>query len=185
MVLGKHSGKAAIQARLGELGYGLDDAQLDIVVKAIKDLADKKKRIHVEDLEAVVLEEIYRIPDKYKLNYLNTVSGNMAMPTAALELSIDGEDQRLADFGVGPIDAVFNSIAKLTGRSPKLVRYSVNAITGGTDALGEVTVRLEEGGYSAVGRGSDPDVIMASARAYLNALNRLAKKEEENICAKL
>ena len=185
MVLGKHSGKAAIKARLEELGYSLNDEQLGIVVEAVKRLADKKKQLYVEDLEAVVLEEIYRLPDKFKLNYLNTVSGNMALPTAALELSIDGEEHRLADFGVGPIDPVFYTIAKLTNRSPKLVRYSVNAITGGTDAQGEVTVRLEENGRSAVGRGSDPDVIMASARAYLNALNRLAKKEEEKICATL
>jgi 2-isopropylmalate synthase len=186
MVLGKHSGRHAVNARLEEMGYRLTKEQLDHVFDAVKRLADRKKQIYVEDLEAVVLEEVYRIPDKFKLNNLSVMSGDMSMPTAAVQMEIDGEEVKLADFGVGPIDAVFNTISKLVRRSPKLLRYSVNAITGGTDAQGEVTVKLSENERSAVGRGSDPDIIVASAKAYLNALNRLAKKEEERrICAKL
>ncbi|WP_031387680.1 2-isopropylmalate synthase [Desulfonatronum thiodismutans] len=182
MVLGKHSGRHALKKRLEELGYRLDEDQVDLVFQALKRLADKKEQIATEDIEALVLEEIYRIPDKYKLVYLSVLSGNMAIPTAAMKLEVDGQEKQLADFGVGPIDAVFHTIAKLCGRDPKLLQFSVNAITGGTDAQGEVTVRIEEQGASAVGRGADPDIIVASAKAYLNALNRIAKKTEEKIC---
>ncbi len=182
MVLGKHSGRHALKNRLEELGYRLDEDQVDLVFQALKRLADKKEQIATEDIEALVLEEIYRIPDKYKLLYLSVLSGNMAIPTAAMKLEVDGEEKQLADFGVGPIDAVFHTIAKLCCRDPKLLQFSVNAITGGTDAQGEVTVRIEENGASAVGRGADPDIIVASAKAYLNALNRIAKKTEEIIC---
>ena len=100
-------------------------------------------------------------------------------PTAILVLDIDGKRVQHAGFGVGPVDAVFQAIAHVTRHKPTLEQYSVNSITGGTDALGEVTVRITENGRSAVGRGSDPDIINASARAYLNALNRLSKKQEE------
>ncbi|WP_028571620.1 2-isopropylmalate synthase [Desulfonatronum lacustre] len=182
MVLGKHSGRHALKKRLEELGYRLDEDQVDLVFQALKRLADKKEQIATEDIEALVLEEIYRIPDKYKLLYLSVLSGNMAIPTAAMKLEVDGQEKQLADFGVGPIDAVFHTIAKLCCRDPKLLQFSVNAITGGTDAQGEVTVRIEEQGASAVGRGADPDIIVASAKAYLNALNRIAKKMEEKIC---
>jgi 2-isopropylmalate synthase len=103
----------------------------------------------------------------------------MAIPTAALKMEVRGKEKLLSDFGVGPIDAVFNTIDKLVERSPKLTRYSVNAVTGGTDAQGEVTVKLEENSLTSVGRASDPDIIVASAKAYINALNRLAKKESD------
>lgn len=179
IVLGKHSGRHAVKTKLEELGYRLSEEQLDQVFIAIKKLADKKKQIFEEDVEAVVLEEIFRLPDKYKLVYLSAISGNMAIPTAVLKMDVDGEEKKLADFGVGPIDAVFNTIGRIVGRKPKLLRYSVNAITGGTDAQGEVTVKIEENSLTSVGRASDPDIIVASAKAYINALNRLVKKEEE------
>lgn len=182
MVMGKHSGRHACKQRLEQLGYRLQPEQLDIVFAAVKKLADIKKQVFVEDLEALVLEEVFRIPDKYKLLYLSSLSGNMAIPTATLKIVVDGEEKQLSEFGVGPIDAVFNGICKIVGRSPELQRFSVNAITGGTDAQGEVTVKLEEGERMAVGRGSDPDIIVASAKAYINALNRLAKREEDAVC---
>jgi len=185
LVLGKHSGRHACKQQLENLGYKLTPEQLDKVFKAVKDLADKKKQIFLEDLEALVLEEIYRIPDKYKLKYLCSISGNMAIPTATLKMEIDGVEEQISEFGVGPVDAVFNAISKLIGRQPKLVKFSINAITGGTDAQGEVTVILEEGNKTAIGRGSDPDIIVASAKAYINALNRLARKQEEKIWAKV
>jgi 2-isopropylmalate synthase len=185
MVLGKHSGRAAFDKRLKDLGYRLNEEQLGVVFTAMKKLADRKKEIFVEDLEAVVLDEIFRIPDKFRLEYLSAISGNMAIPNAVVKMYVDGEERILSDFGTGPIDAVFNTIAKVVGRSPKLVRYSVNAITGGTDAQGEVTVKIEENGRTSVGRASDADIIVASAKAYLNALNRLAKRQEDTICARL
>ncbi len=134
IVLGKHSGRHACEKKLEELGYKLTKEQIDVVFKAVKALADKKKHVYLEDLEAIVLEEIYRIPDKYKLIYLSAISGNMAIPTATIKMEIDGEEKQLSDFGVGPVDAVFNTISKLVGKRPELLRYSVNAITGGTDA---------------------------------------------------
>ncbi len=180
IVMGKHSGKNALKSKLESLGYQLDSDQIDLVLAAVKRLADKKEEIYDEDLEALVLEEIYRIPDKYRLVHLGVQSSDTGLPpTAVMVLEVDGKQVEHAGFGVGPIDAVFQGIAKTTKHKPKLEQYSVNAITGGTDALGEVTVRLSEGGRTAVGRGSHPDIINASARAYLNALNRLAKKQEE------
>ncbi|MFO7728229.1 MAG: 2-isopropylmalate synthase [Desulfonatronovibrio sp.] len=179
IVIGKHSGRHALKNKLDELGYNLTEEQLSQVFQAVKKLADKKKQVYVEDVEAVVLEEVYRIPDKFKLIYLSSMSGNMAIPNAALKMEVRGKEKLLSDFGVGPIDAVFNTIDRLVERKPKLTRYSVNAITGGTDAQGEVTVKLEENSMTSVGRASDPDIIFASAKAYINALNRLAKKESD------
>lgn len=179
IVIGKHSGRHALKSKLDELGYKLTEEQLSQVFQAVKNLADKKKQVFIEDVEAVVLEEVYRIPDKFRLKYLSSMSGNMAIPTAALKMEVRGEEKQLSDFGVGPIDAVFNTIDRLVERKPKLLRYSVNAITGGTDAQGEVTVKLEENSITSVGRASDPDIIVASAKAYINALNRIAKKESD------
>ncbi|GHV51083.1 2-isopropylmalate synthase [Deltaproteobacteria bacterium] len=180
LVMGKHSGKNAIKSKLESIGYNLDTNQIDIVLAAVKRLADKKKEIFEEDLEALVLEEVYRIPDKYSLVHLGVQSSDTGLPpTAVLVLDIDGKRVEHAGFGVGPVDAVFQAIDAVTKHKPKLEQYAVNAITGGTDAQGEVTVRITENGRSAVGRGAHPDVINASARAYLNALNRLSKKQEE------
>jgi len=183
LVLGKHSGRHALKRKLEELGYALEDDKLGLVFEGIKKLADKKERIYDEDIQAVVLEEVYRIPDKYRLEQLSVQCGTTGMPpTAAIILKVDGQERRKACFGVGPIDAIFNTIADMAGRKPQLRRFTVNAITSGTDAQGEVLVRLEENCFSAVGRGADPDIIVASAKAYINALNRLAKKEEEREC---
>lgn len=173
LVMGKHSGRHAFRKRLEELGYELDGEELDRLFKKFKQLADKRKEILDEDIEALVAEEILRVPDVYELDYLNVVSGTVAVPTATVKLKIRGQDAQSAGFGVGPIDAAFNTIAKMTGSQAKLMRFSVNAITGGMDAQGEVTVRLQENGLVALGKGADPDIITASAKAYVNGLNRL------------
>jgi 2-isopropylmalate synthase len=176
IVLGKHSGKNAVRSKLESMGYSLEPEQADTVLAAVKRLADRKKEIYDEDLEALVLEEIYRIPDKYALVHLGVQAGDTGLPpTAVLVMDVDGNRVRHAGFGVGPVDAVFKAIDHVVGRSIKLEQYAVNSITGGTDAQGEVTVHISENGRCAVGRGSNPDVINASARAYINALNRLAK----------
>lgn len=185
LVLGKHSGSNAIRAKLDSMGYKLSDEEVSLVVEAVKRLADLKEEIFDEDLEALVLEEIYRIPDHYRLLHLGVQTNDMDSssggipPVAMLVMDINGERKEIASFGKGPVDAVFNAINKLTGQNPKLEQYFVSAITGGSDAQGGVTVRLSKNGNSSVGRGSHPDIINASARAYLNALNRLAKKEED------
>ncbi|MCL2122811.1 MAG: 2-isopropylmalate synthase [Desulfovibrionaceae bacterium] len=180
LVLGKHSGRRAVKDKLEDMGYNLDDAQITTMAAAVKNLADKKANIYDEDLEALVLEEIYRLPDRFKLRHVSVQCTDTGVPPmAAVVMEIDGEERRHAGFGVGPVDALFNVIAHLTGYAPELQQYAVNAITGGTDAQGEVLVRLCQNSICAVGRGAHPDVIMASARAFTNALNRLAKKERE------
>ena len=173
LVLGKHSGRHAFKQRLSELGYDLEEKDLNRVFEKFKELADKRKEILDEDIEVLIAEEILRIPDTFKLDYLNVVSGTVAVPTATVKLLIDGKVEQNAGFGIGPIDATFNTIAKMTKTRSKLLRFSINAISGGTDAQGEVTVRLQENGLIALGKGADPDIFTASAKAYINGLNRL------------
>jgi 2-isopropylmalate synthase len=181
LVLGKHSGRNAVKNKLEELGYNLTEEQLVVVVEALKKLADRKEKIYDEDVEALVQEEVYRLPDLYRLEEMSVQCATSGVPpTAAVVMQVEGETKRYASFGAGPVDAVFNTISSIIGRSPTLTRYAVNAITSGTDAQGEVTVRMEEGSYAAVGRGSDPDILVASAKAYINAMNRLAKKTNGN-----
>lgn len=173
IVLGKHSGRHAFKRKLAELGYELEEEQFDRLFEKFKELADKRKEIVDEDIEVLFAEEILRVPDKYRMDYLNVVSGTVVVPTATVKLSIDGEESQSAGFGVGPIDATFNTIANMTGTRSKLVRFSIHSASGGTDAQGEVTVRLRENGLEALGKGADPDIITASAKAYINGLNRL------------
>ncbi len=173
LVLGKHSGRHALRSRLKEMGYDLSDEELNLVFQRFKDLADKKKHVLDEDLEVIVTEGILRTAEIFQLTYLHVTAGTSVMPMASVELSINGRKVRAADWGNGPIDSAFNTIAKLTGTESELLRFSVSALSGGTDAQGEVTVRLRENGLMALGRGADPDIITASAKAYINGLNRL------------
>ena len=173
LVLGKHSGRHALRAHLKEMGYDLSDEELNMVFKKFKELADKKKHVVDEDLEVIVTEGILRTEDIFRLEYLHVTSGTTVLPMASVELSIKERAVRGAGYGNGPIDAVYNTIAKLTGAASELLRFSVSALTGGTDAQGEVTVRLRENGLVALGKGADPDIITASAKAYINGLNRL------------
>ena len=173
LVLGKHSGRHAIAERLQEMGYNLSEEELGRVFFHFKELADVKKEVFDEDLEAIVYEEISRGEEKYRFLYLNVVSGNVAVPTATMQMEVDGEMVQEAGFGVGPVDAIFAAIRKITKTNYPLLKYAVNAVTGGTDAQGEAMVQLKFDGRSAVGRGAHPDVLVASAKAYINALNRL------------
>jgi 2-isopropylmalate synthase len=173
IVLGKHSGRRALQKKLQEMGYELSEEEMERVFLRFKKLADRKKEIFDDDLDAIVADEILRIPDKYKLLYLNVISGSVAVPTATVQIEVDGKVLQDAGFGIGPVDATYATIAKITGTKSRLIRFSINAVTGGTDAQGEVTVKLEEDGNVVVGQGTHPDIIMASAKAYINALNRL------------
>ncbi len=173
LVLGKHSGRHALHDHLKDLGYELSEEELNIVFKQFKELADKKKHIVDEDLEVLVTEEFLRTADIFQLQYLHVTAGTTVLPMASLELNIHGRPTRAAGYGNGPIDAAFNTIAKLTGTQSELLRFTVSALSGGTDAQGEVTVRLRENGLVALGKGADPDIITASAKAYINGLNRL------------
>lgn len=173
IVLGKHSGRHAIKEHLKKLGFNLTGEEVDKVFNRFKEVADIKKEVFDEDLEEIISDIIFREPDKYKLLYLNVVSGNAAIPTAAVRMEVAGKVLQDAEFGVGPVDATFAAIKKITKTKHSLIKYAVNAITGGTDAQGVVTVQIGFNGYTVSGRGSDPDVLVATAKAYINALNRL------------
>lgn len=173
LVLGKHSGKHAIKSSLMEMGYNLSDEDLQRIFEKFKELADKKKDVAKEDLEALVNEDILRSSELFKLEYMHVSSGTTVDPVANVKLLINGRSVNGNSNGNGPIDAAFNTIAQLTQTNAELLRFSVSALTDGTDAQGEVTVRLKEGGLVALGRGSDLDIITASAKAYVNGLNRL------------
>lgn len=176
IVIGKHSGRSALKSKLDSMGYQLEDAQIDKMMLAIKVLADKKKQIFDEDIEALVVEKVHRVPDKFRLVHLSILSSDIGVPpTCMLVMEKDGKECRHAGFGVGSVDAVFKTICHVCEAKPTIEEYSVNSISGGSDAQGEVFVRLAQNGRVAIGRASDPDVINASAKAFINALNRLAK----------
>jgi len=179
LVLGKLSGRHAFRDRLKELGYQLSDQDLELAFNRFKQLADKKREIYDEDIESIVVEEVLRVPHRFKLLYLNVVAGNVTVPTATVQMEVDGKQILEAGFGDGPVDATFKTIKKLTRTKSKLLQFAINAITGGTEAQGEVTVRLEEKGYAVIGQGADTDVIVASAKAYINALNKMEFKKRK------
>lgn len=180
LVLGKHSGRHAFRERLQSLGYYLTEDEVNLSFKRFKDLADRKKTIYDEDIEAIVAEEVLRTADTYKLLSLTIMSGSEVVPTATVKMVIDGEECRGAELGNGPVDATFNTILKLSGRRPNMLRFSISAITGGTDAMGEASIRLEEDGNIAVGKGAHEDILVASAKAMVNALNRLDYMSKRN-----
>jgi len=174
LVMGKLSGRHAFRQRLEELGYRLSEEELNHAFERFKRLADQKKEMYEEDLEVIVSEEIAKIPERYLLKGLHTESGTHKVPTATVELEIGGRLAKQTGTGDGPVDAAYRTIAAITQTKSRLLTYVVKAITGGTDAQGEVSVRMEEGGRTVTGHGADTDIIVASARAYLNALNKLA-----------
>ncbi|MBI3795079.1 MAG: 2-isopropylmalate synthase [Nitrospinae bacterium] len=187
MVLGKHSGRHAFSARMAELGFRLSKAQLDVAFKRFKDLADKKKEVFDDDLEAVIGDDIAGPSRTYTLVYFHTTTGNSTVPTATVKLEKNGEVHMSAANGDGPIDALYNAIDKITGVKGRLANYQVRAVTGDKDAVGEVTVQVEfdlrgrsKGGSknganraSARGRAASTDTVEASTLAYISALNRV------------
>ena len=179
LILGKLSGRHAFRERLRELGYRLSEPDLELAFNRFKQLADKKRDIYDEDIESIVVEEILRMPRRFKLVYLNVVAGNVAVPTATVQMEVDGRLIQEAGFGDGPVDATFKTIKKITRTKSKLLQFGINAITSGTEAQGEVTVRLEEKGNTVIGQGADTDVIVASAKAYINALNKMEFKKQK------
>jgi 2-isopropylmalate synthase len=176
IVLGKLSGRAAFSARLEELGIQFESkADLNEAFVRFKELADKKREIYDEDLQALVSEiQVGETTgEQITLGDLEVISKTGQAPHAELTLNFKGENYRSTAEGDGPVDAVFKAIEKLTKSEAELKLYLVNAVTEGTDSQGEVTVRLEKGGRIVNGQGADTDILVASARAYLNALNLL------------
>jgi 2-isopropylmalate synthase len=187
LVLGKHSGRHALKTRLAELGYDLKDEELVQIFERFKKLADKKKEIADADLEALISDELYQPREIYRLDGLQVACGTMGMPTATVRLIGPDEQRHVhAAIGTGPVDAAYNAMDQIIQAPSKLVEFSIHAITEGIDALGEVTVRIADtrqqrltaqreaaqprtfGGY-----GADTDIVVASAKAYLSALNKL------------
>lgn len=177
LVLGKHSGRHAFKERLKEFGYELSDEELNKAFERFKQLADQKKYIFDEDIEALVMEEVSKVHELYTLVDMSISSGMNRKPTASLKLKIGDKVFDRTEYGDGPVDAIYRAIAHITGTGSNLLKFEVKSITGGTDALGEVAVTLDEDGKTVRGHGADTDIILAAAKAYLNALNKLAAKK--------
>jgi 2-isopropylmalate synthase len=178
--LTKHSGKAAVSARLRQLGFKMSDAEVMAIFARFKEIGDKKKFVYDDDLTALVEGQITEVPETWSLDYLSVSSGNRTVPTATVRLQkLAGKKETVQDAGIGdgPVDAALKAIDRLTGRPGKLMDYALRAVSQGKDALGEVTVKVDFGGGKIVaGKGASTDVIEASARAYLNAVNRILAK---------
>jgi 2-isopropylmalate synthase len=178
LVLGKHSGRNAFRTRLKDLGYVLDDAGIDETFRRFKELADKKKEIFDEDLVALVDDQIGHSEDRIQFISLEVLAGSKRPQQADLVLVVDGERRETSAGGNGPVDAIFNAIKALYPHEAGLELYQVHAVTAGTDAQAEVTVRLEDEDRGVVGRGADSDTLVASCRAYVHALNKLLVKRQ-------
>jgi len=177
LVLGKHSGRHAFKTRLQDLGYELSEDELNKAFEKFKHLADQKKYIFDEDIETFVSEEISKVPEIYALAGLSVSSGMDVKPTASVKMSVNDRIIEKTGHGDGPVDAVYKAIAAIADTKSSLLKFDVKGITGGTDALGEVVVTLEEGGRTVRGQGADTDIIVAAAKAYINALNKLAVRK--------
>jgi 2-isopropylmalate synthase len=176
LVLGKHSGRAALNARLKALGFDLAGGDLDRAFKAFKDLADRKKEVYDEDLMAIVTDEVTQVEGAYVLEYLHVISGTGVIPSATVKLRKDGQSSQDSGVGDGPVDALLAAIDAITGTKGRLQDYAIRAATSGKDAVGEVSVKVDFDGTIVSGKGSSTDVIEASARAYLSALNRFVRQ---------
>jgi len=177
LVLGKHSGRHAFKTRLKELGYVIDDEELNKIFEKFKRLADQKKDIYDEDIEALISENVTKVPEVYGLVDLYIISGINQKPTATVKVKVGETIVHRMEQGDGPVDATYKAIVAITNTKSRLLKYEVKGITGGTDALGEVVVSLEEDDTSARGHGADTDIIVASAKAYINALNKLIARK--------
>lgn len=176
MVLGRHSGRHGFADRCKQLGYHLSDAELQVAYEKFLQIADKKKEVFDEDIAAIINDEVRSAPQTYILEYLNVTCGTGTIPTGTVRIRTqDGKVHQAAACGDGPVDAAYEAIRLATGQKPQLEQYSMRAITGGKEAMGEATVRVRaENGRIYLGRGVSTDIIEASAKAYLDAINRIA-----------
>ena len=173
MMLTARSGRHAVRHQLQELGFTLHDTEFEEFFARFLELADKKKEVYREDLEALMNENMTHTASIYSLEYLQTVSGSKSIPAAVVKLKKDDEIFVETETGAGPIDAAYNAIDKITGFKPRLEKYNLRGVTEGRDALGEVSITLEYQDKTIIGRGTSTDIIEASVRAYLNGINKL------------
>jgi 2-isopropylmalate synthase len=183
LVMGKHSGRHAFQHKLKELGYELADNQLQDAFVRFKALADRKKDIYDEDIEALVDQELAQSHDRLRLVSLTVIAGTNGPQRATMKVEVEGKVRIDEAEGNGPVDAVFNAVKALVPHEAKLELYQVHAVTAGTDAQAEVSVRLSQDGRSVTARSSDPDTLVASAKAYLSALNKIISRRQREVPA--
>jgi 2-isopropylmalate synthase len=179
LVMGKHSGRHAFKQKVIELGYNVGDNAIEEAFENFKSLADKKKNLYDEDIAAIIEDQAIRINDNISLIDLQVIAGTKEPQKATISMEIFGDTKEITSTGDGPVDAIFNGLSELIPHSAKLLLYQVHAVTEGTDAQAEVSVRLSEKGKSVVGQGSHTDTLVASAKAYINALNKLIVKREK------
>ncbi len=179
LVMGKHSGRHAFKQKVIELGYNVGDNAIEEAFENFKSLADKKKNLYDEDIAAIIEDQAIRVNDNISLIDLQVIAGTKGPQRATISLEIFGDTKEIISTGDGPVDAIFNGLSELIPHSAKLLLYQVHAVTEGTDAQAEVSVRLSEKGKSVVGQGSHTDTLVASAKAYINALNKLIVKREK------
>ncbi len=182
IVLGKVSGRHGFKSRIEELGYELTEEELSRAFMAFKDLADKKAEIDDRDLEAIVADKLRTTSEIYRLDFVQVSCGDHAAPTASVRLiAPDGSIHADAALGTGPVDAVYRAINRIVAVPNELTEFHVKSVTEGIDAQGEVTIRVQSGDQSYVGRGADTDIIVASAKAYMNALNRMLDVHQHDV----
>ncbi|WP_068314783.1 2-isopropylmalate synthase [Polycladidibacter hongkongensis] len=181
LVMGKHSGRHAFKDKLTELGYDLGDNALQEAFRRFKELADRKKNVYDEDIEALVEDEIAIQGENVKVIALTVIAGTGGPQKAILTMDVDGKHETREANGDGPVDATFNAIKAIWPHEATLQLYQVHAVTEGTDAQAEVSVRLEDGGKMATGKGADTDTLVASARAYVSALNKLQIRSQRKV----
>jgi len=179
LVMGKHSGRHAFREKIKELGYEIGQNAMEDAFVRFKDLADKKKHVYDEDIEALVDDGMASSNDRIKVVALEVIAGTNGPQKATLTLDVDGTQHTSEATGDGPVDAIFNAIKDIVPHEARLPLYQVHAVTEGTDAQAEVSVRLEEDGKTVTGRGADTDTMVASARAYVSAMNKLWVKREK------
>ena len=180
MVLGRHTGRHGFIDRCKQLGFKLTEAEIEQAYQRFLEIADKKKEVFDEDVAAIINDEIRVVVEKiYELEYLHVVCGTGTLPTASVKIKTKGETKQAAACGDGPVDAAYQAIREATGQSPKLESYSIRAVTGGKEALGEATVKITDDGRTYIGRGVSTDIIEASAKAYIDAINRMVSTKDK------
>jgi 2-isopropylmalate synthase len=180
LVMGKHSGRAALRAKMADLGYELGENQLNDLFVRFKALADRKKEVYDDDLVALVRDSASdAVHDHLQVKFLRVICGTEAPQSADLILSVDGVDHNVTSQGDGPVDAAFNAVKKVFPHTARLQLYQVHAVTEGTDAQATVSVRMEEDGKIVTGQSADTDTVVASVKAYVNALNRLIVRRQK------
>jgi 2-isopropylmalate synthase len=177
IVLGRHSGKHGFKKRVEDMGYKLAPEELDAAFDRFLNVADKKKEVFDEDLAAIIDDEVRKAPEYFKLEYFHISSGSTTIPTSTVRMTVDGRAQQESAWGDGPVDATFKAINKIAGMPIMLEEYSLRAITAGTEAMGEVSLRMVVNrSFEIIGRGTSTDILEASAKAYVDGLNKIKQR---------